>query len=480
MPEDTASSRTKSARERPAWQKKLQRFFDTTWVDLTIGALIVISVVLTIAEIAMGAASPAAATLDSVNHGLTVLFAVELTLRCLAATSRRRFFREYWIDILAVLPLLRVFRVFRALRLLRLLRMLRLLGFISRYASYFPYVIRRGALEYVIVSGLILLTLIFGSVAVLHFERGQNQEIDSLAEAFWFSLCSLFAGEPTPFSLQSFGAKVAAVGIMFMGVTIFAMLTGTVSAFMIDRLQTEGKVVDWEQLSGHIIICGWNRKTEIILAEFLAAQPGSDVPIVVVGMTEGEPLVDNPKIRERVRFLNDDFTKVAALEKAGIRRAKTCIIVSDTGRGRSEQDADARTILAALTAEKLNPDIYTCAELIHRDFGSHLEMGNVNDYVVADEHSAFLLAQAALNRGLMVVFKELLTQEHGNQFYRLPVTEEWSGKTFIELFVHLKETKNAILVAVQDAEGQHYVNPQDYTFQAGDNLVVIARQNVEL
>jgi len=107
-------------------------------------------------------------------------------------------------------------------------------------------------------------------------------------------------------------------------------------------------------------------------------------------------------------------------------------------------------------------------------------MGNVNDYVVADEHSAFLLAQAALNRGLMVVFQELLTQEHGNQFYRLPVPEEWSGKTFMELFVHLKETKNAILVAVQDTGGQHHVNPQDHTLRTGDNLVVIARQNVEL
>ena len=67
-------------------------------------------------------------------------------------------------------------------------------------------------------------------------------------------------------------------------------------------------------------------------------------------------------------------------------------------------------------------------------------MGHVNDYVISDEHSAFLLAQASLNRGLMGVFAELLTHERGNQFYRIQVTPEWNGSTFFDLFVHLKIT----------------------------------------
>ena len=68
----------------------------------------------------------------------------------------------------------------------------------------------------------------------------------------------------------------------------------------------------------------------------------------------GTPTFADPTLKSYVQFLNEDFTKVEALEKAGVHRASKCIILSDTGRGRKDRDADARTILAALTIEKLN------------------------------------------------------------------------------------------------------------------------------
>ena len=465
-------------RKKPAWQQALRRFFAYPATELAIGVLIIISVALTFVEIAAGEPSPEVTRIEEVNHALTSLFAVELLLRFLAASSSRQFFRTYWLDILAVLPLLRMFRLLRALRFLRVLR---LLGVFTRLTSYFPYVVRRGTAEYIIICGLIVVTLIFGTAAMQACENSGNADLDSLSEAFWFSTYSLFAGEPVPGPPQTPGGKIASIFIMFMGVTIFAMMTGTVSAFMVDRLHREGHVVDWGEFSDHIIICGWNRKAEIILREFQAARKKVELAaIVITAFEEEEPEVSDPRLSPRVHFLNDDFTKISALEKAGVARANTCIILSDTSQGRSAQDADARTILAALTVEKLNPGIYTCAELINREYGSHLEMGHVNDYVVADDHSAFLLAQAALNRGLMEVFEELLTHEHGNQFYRLLVPDEWIGKPFTELFIHLKETENAILVAVQDASRQSHVNPRDYTLKRGDSAVVIASEKLSL
>lgn len=62
------------------------------------------------------------------------------------------------IDIIAVLPLFRVFRAVRIVRLLRLIRLLRMFGVASRLSMHFPDIIRRGALEYVFVCGLLGLT----------------------------------------------------------------------------------------------------------------------------------------------------------------------------------------------------------------------------------------------------------------------------------------------------------------------------------
>jgi voltage-gated potassium channel len=229
-----------------------------------------------------------------------------------------------------------------------------------------------------------------------------------------------------------------------------------------------------------VIICGWNNKAEIIIDEFRAAHHYNDVQVVAIAQFDDQPPTLPPRWQGQVQFLCDDFTRIAALEVAGIHRAKTCVILADSRGGRSQQDTDARTILAALTVEKLNPRVYTCAELHNRMYGSHLEAGNVNDYVVTGEHSAFLLAQAAMNRGLMEVFSELLTYRRGNQFYRVKLPESWAGKPLFDAMIELKRQHNATLVAVCAADGQMRINPQDGQLQPGDDVVVIAEQEISL
>jgi len=481
-----ADSNSTIPRELPEWRRAVIRAFARPSVELTIGLLILISVLLTVIEFLLcpstevALADPSLLVLVRINDGLTWLFVVELTLRFVVAPLKTRFFREYWIDIIAVLPWCRIFRVGRAMRLLRLIRILRLWGFASRAAGSFPYVFRRGAVEYLLVCGILLLTVIFGTGAIMYFESGGAQPGQTASEAFWFSIYSLFAGEPIPGPPETVGGRVVAVIIMFMGLTIFAMLTGTVSAFMVERLQTEGRVVETEQLSDHVIICGYNSKVEIIIQEFQAARPHDDVPTVVVAQFGDQPPTLSESLRPRVQFLDDDFTRIAALERAGIHRAGTCIILADGRGGRSQQDTDARTILASLTVEKLNPQVYTCAELHNRMYGSHLDAGHVNDYVVAGEHNAFLLAQAAMNRGLMDVIGELLTYRRGNQFYRIKLSESWQGKSFLDALVELKRSHNATLVAVCTAGGEVHINPDKYTFAAGDDVVVIAEQEIRL
>jgi voltage-gated potassium channel len=469
----------------------LAAFFAKPSVELTVGFLVVVSVALTLAEFTFGETADdrgeqmLLAALMVINDIITVVFVVELSLRYLAASSKRQFFRSYWIDILAVVPLFRIFRVGRAIRLLRLIRLLRMFGVASRLASHFPYVLRRGAVEYFVVCGLLALTVLFATGAMMFFEGRQAEATASrdgldLEDSFWFSIYSLFAGEPIPGPPRTLGGKLVTVFVMFMGLTIFAMFTGTVSAFMVERLHVEGVKVDWNALRDHVVICGWNSKAEIIIREFRASSFGVNRPIVAVTHWEHEPPAVPDELERHICFYNEDFTRISALEHVGIHRASTCIILADTSGGRSEQDADARTILAALTVEKLNPSVYTCAELLNRSYGSHLKMGHVNDFVVSGEYAAYLLAQAAMNRGLMDVFTELLTYQKGNEFYRLKLPDAWAGRSYMDLFIELKKTHNAVLVSVHCADGRIVVNPPDYQFAAGDEIVVIAEEELEL
>ena len=469
----------------PRWQRGLARLFGNLWVELFIGLLILVSVVLTFVEFSLTTESKGEQNslmltrIQVVNQALTWVFVLELCLRYLKTLSFKRFFREYWVDLIAVLPsLVPMLYTARILRLVRLLRILRLFGFVFRASSNFPNIIRRGAVEYVIVCGLIGFTVLMGTGAMTLFEGAGGGRM-SAREAFWFSIYTLFAGEPIPAAPLTLGGRVVSVIVMFMGLTIFAMFTGTITAFMVEQLRTKGRAVELDQIQDHIIICGWNTKAEIIVAEYRAAQRTHNTPIVVVAQLDEPPNLATTS-QAHVEFLEEDFTRVSALKAAGIHRAHTCVILSDTMRGRSVQDADARAILAALTVERLNPGIYTCAELHNSEYAPHLQMGDVNDYVVSSEYSAYLLAQAALHRGLMGVFSELLTHQRGNQFYRVQLPDKWVGEAFDNLLIYLKKEHNALLVAVHGATGDVMVNPASYEFKAGDEVVVIAEHRLQL
>ena len=498
------------------WRIALRRFFARPAVEIGVGILVLLSVALTLVELwlesqlntgiqktvfGFGPLDEAHLVfIGFINDTITAIFAIELTLRYLGAVSKLQFLAEFWVDILATLPLFRVFRGARALRLLRLIRVVRLLGVMSRLSSHFPAIFRRGAIDFLTICGLLLMAVLFGTVAMTYFEDvdqhvntnlvagtnavtsiapNTNSEFD-MENSFWFSVYTLFAGEPIPHQPKTLIGKIVTVFLMFMGLTIFAIFAGTVSAFMVDRLRTEGRVVRMKDLHDHIVICGWTPKTEVILREYRVNKSTKNVPIVVIAENEQDRISPEIERLPNVFIIQDDFTKLSALNRAGIADARICIVLADTSDGRSEQDADARTILASLSVEKVNPDVYTCAELFNRSYGTHLELGKVNEFVVSEEYGAYVIAQAGMHRGLINVLGELLTYRHGNEFFRTPIPKSWIGRPFNELLTELKENKNAILVAVHPQDSEMDVNPENHSFTAGDEVVVICKGPIEL
>jgi voltage-gated potassium channel len=474
----------------PGPRDPLQRLLGKPWVETLLGGLIITSAALTVVETTTVQPSP-----DVVRavHAISAIFALELAARFRVAPSRRGFFKEYWLDLISVVPLFAALRLpfvegasatppqwLAALALFRIFRLLRLLKIARHRALLFPRVLRKGAREVFFASGLVMLAVVFASSALVMFERDSNPSLRTFPQAFWFSVYSVVAAEPIPGPPQTFGGHVVAVMVILTGLFTFATVVGTISALVSDRMRTGDLIMEWEDLKDHLIVCGFNRKAEIIIREYVAAYPDDDRPIVVLAELEaGAPQLRDPASRARVQFLNDDFTKLEALEKAGVRRAARCILLADTSKGRKERDADARTVLAALTIERLNPAVYTVAEIHRREHAHHLEMGKVNDYVVSGEQSAFLLAQSAITRGVMSVFSELLTREHGNRFSRCSVTTPWKGKTFLELMIHMKEEHNALLIGVEQDE-KIVVNPTEYVLKGDEDVVLIAAHDVKL
>lgn len=444
--------------------------------DVAIFFLILVSVALLCVEVAFPDGTMEHRRVTQAGEWITVVFICELILRFIASKRKRRFFQEYWIDILAVLPLMRALRVFRFLRLLRLLRLFRVATLLTSNSRIFQLLLRKRAAEYLFTAMLVLFATVFGTLGMSHFREKKEGGLEALAQSFWETIFSLVAGEYINTFPPNLGGKLVILFVQFCGLGFFAVLTGTISAVMIEKLR-EGAVLKrllMEDLEHHILVCGWNSGVETIIHELQGHPNFKDREIVVIAGIDHLPPLDRLKNPARVRLMTEDFTRAEILLKANVMTADIAIIVSDVSDGRNRQDADARTVLAALTIEKLNPEVHTCAELSNAMNETHLRMGGVNEVILTRDLAGHLLAQAAVHSANVHLLQELLQPTKGNTLMPFPVPQELVGKKFGEVLSTFYNTRGAIPVAVERAGEKVMVNPRDHVLVEGDCLLCVA------
>lgn len=462
----------------------IDRSLQTPLVEIGLVGLILISVVLVVLEVVLEAQGLNNRWVQQSQTFLTSIFVVELLLRYWVARKKRRFWRQYWLDILAVMPFVHAFRLLRLLRMLRLLRAGILLNrSLNRTSSAIATSLGIHIGVFMVI-GLIVLT---GGLTIYLFEAPTNPRISSLTDALWWSILSLVAGEPIGAEPRTHIGRGATLLVMMGGLTTFAIFTGVVSAVMMQKLTLwmDFKALEIDELRGHVVICGWNRSGHLIIEELLLEPRMRHCPIVVVA-----ELIEAPEQalanlnRSQLYFYTGDYTKIEVLKTVGITHASRAILLADSSRQRTDQDRDARTVLAALTIEKLNSAVYTCAQLLDRQNDVQLKIAGVDDVIVEAEVASHLIATSARNLGSVQVLAELLTVQTGNQIYQVSLPMIWQGKTFGEVSTLLKQQFDALVIAVEQSETPDQppvVNPpRDMHLTHTDQLVIIARQEPAL
>lgn len=448
--------------------------------ELALVVLILGSVGVLIAEAIFDRDAALVATLELVGDVITWVFVAELAARFWVAPKKSRFFRRYWLDILAVAPLARPLRLFRVLRLLRLFRAGVL---VNRRVSAFEGVFRGASTELTLLGTVTAILVLTGSVTLYLGERGTNPDFARYGDSLWFSVLSLVGGEPIGGEPATELGRAVTLALMLGGLTVFGVFVGTVSASMMARLTKRMGIheMDTDELRGHVVVCGWNPSGHTMLEE-LFFDPHAE-PMAVVIITEEEELpkeLDLARMRRELLYhVSGDYTRIEVLERAGVARAGAAILLSDdTVPSRSDQDRDARTVLAGLTIERLARGIFTCAQLNDRQNESVLRMAGVEEIVVTREYAGFILGSAGRNLGLVTVLDDLLTARHGNAFFKTALPAALDGKSVGELHAILAKDHGAVLVAAEMERGARVrVNPpRDARVAAGAQLVVIAER----
>jgi voltage-gated potassium channel len=153
------------------------------------------------------------------------LFAADYVVRLALAEDRLRFIRRHLLDaIIIALPLLRPLRVLRLVTVLRVLNRHATGGLLGRVATY-------------VATSACLLAFI-ASLAELDAERHNPQaNITSVSDAVWWSVTTMTTvgyGDRYPTTTEG---RVVAIALMLAGIALLGMVTATVAAWFVRRVQ---------------------------------------------------------------------------------------------------------------------------------------------------------------------------------------------------------------------------------------------------
>ena len=317
---------------------------------------------------------------------------------------------------------------------------------------------------------LLLVVLLIGSAFVVFiFEKSTNPSAQKISSVFGWMAITLASGPP--WKPTTVPAKVALYFLQIVKPSLFAIVTAAATSKLIQLVIRRDRGMGESKLTNHIVICGWSGKGSEIIQEIRRrSDQDSEQPIVVLASLQQDPTADT-----LTTFISGDPTNAKDLSRAGIEHAATAIVLADNSYADIDvEDMDSRTLLTTLAIESINPDCYTCVEVIRSENLDHFSRTKADELVVSAKLTGSLLAHSAVAHGLTFIVGDLLTYPSGNEFYWVDVPAHLVGRSFKDALVALKMEFDCTSVALA-REGIYVSNPPaEVVLGSKDRILVIS------
>jgi Trk K+ transport system NAD-binding subunit len=240
------------------------------------------------------------------------------------------------------------------------------------------------------------------------------------------------------------------------------------------------------------LVLGYNRRTATVISELDEyAEPGSRVDVVATTPPDQESFLTEvgPVQNLTVSLRHADTSDRSVLDTLEIPNADRVVVMCDSEE-LSRQHADARVLITLLhlrdIADKTGADFTIVSEILEEADRELTRVANVDDIILSEQVTSYLLAQISENRDLHEVFDELF-QSEGSEIYMRPVHSYVTGDgsvsfaTLVEAARQRGETAFGYRVAADannsdESFGVH-VNPtksRAFGADSADRLIVLA------
>ena len=325
--------------------------------------------------------------------------------------------------------------------------------------------------------GILIVVIALIAAMALHFcERTPNKDIEpeNWPYASYLGTCQqvailLFSGfdvDPKPRYLVSW---LLMFFCLFLGICLLALITADLASLLISAaMNNRGR--RRVRLKNHVVLCGWHHSSKAIVEQLTSRDNKPRKKIVVIDQEAEDLRLVHPD----TDYVRGDPTEQESLALASTDRADIAIIPLDYSF--SEDILDSRITLTTMAVKGINPNIYTCVELLQPANRQHIERTEADEVLCVGEMSQMMLGQAAVAHGVSRLYEEILTFNRGSEIHRVPLPAVLAGQSFRWLLNEMNSQLSCVLLSVERNK-KVFTNPQgEFILEQGDHLFVLAER----
>ncbi len=315
--------------------------------------------------------------------------------------------------------------------------------------------------------GFVLMTWFVIAFLVLAVERSVPEaNIKSVEDALWWGVVTLLTvGYGDKYPITSLGRLFGGF-LMFAGVGGIAIITAKISSYFLERALRERRgFVDTATLKNHFVICGWKPEMGNFLLHILDSNSEiKDSDIVLLNSaadSDIETLLALPRLKN-VKVIRGDFYIEVNLKRAAPEKAAKVLILADATPNSAGQiptltEADARTIMTAMTLNNIARGTPVVAEILDSAMDQYLKLAHVNEIIYSRDYSRLLLAMASTGTGVTNIFHELLNPHSPFFLTTRPVPAEAVEQTYEKLqeIFHQKRPQDRVIGILENSGNSH-------------------------
>ncbi len=314
----------------------------------------------------------------------------------------------------------------------------------------------------------VVLTWICASTAEFYIERNaEGKNISSLEDAIWWGIVTMLTvgyGDRYP---VTFVGRVLGGFVMIVGVIGIAIVTAKISSYFLERALRERRgLVDSDTLSKHLLICGWKTEMSSYLLGILDSNPQLQPADLVLLNNVPDTFIENLYTfgaLSGVRHIRGDFFTEASLKRAAPDRAKKIVILADAtpssnGNIPTITEADARTVMTAMTLSNIAKGIPVAAEILDSSMDQYLRLAQVNEIIYTREYARCIVAMASTGTGVTNVYHDLLSTESPHFIGTVEIPAVLINKTYGEIRSYFEMAHSKMtLIGILENSGNSFV-----------------------